>query len=631
MARPSKKQLLQKYQARVKNAERWRRDDEHLDATWARMIDLYRGRHFPDEYMTKDMIVVNMAKATVDVIVPSVIITHPKVTVTPNNDQMLLPAAIAEQVVNYEWQHNNFKKPVAVAVKDSLIIGIGWVKVGWRYREGQAPLSAEEQAQEYEQMDAQANMVAQQNPAIADKLPTPQELQDAVPTQQTVVLEDRPFVERVSPFDIQVDPNATCMDDVAWIAQRIVRPLEEAKKDELYKPSARAKLQADGVFATDRDKDSSPRQGQDIELCTVWEFYDVKKNWLCVFSCDSEEFLVDPQPMPYAFGHPFEPLFNYQVPDKFYSMGDLEAIEPLQLELDKTRSQMMAARKKMGRKYVYRESAFGPEGIGLLSSDRDNVMVPIIEDTIEIGQAIQPLPQSQLDPQAYEYSQTIEQDMDRVSGISEYMRGVTPDTVQTATAVSQMASAADARAQLKLAEVEDFISRVSRKLVMLNQQFLEGDKVIRVVGPEGQVGWLQYNKDDITGEFDFVVEAGSTQPKNDQVRSQQAMTLLTSMMPLLGTVIEPASFAAYIMREMGVKRPEQFLIPMGGMAYMQSQQPQQAQEGQAGAEAQQPNAGPPSVTPPSTSQGTPIDPQVMAMLQSNPGNAGMSQMQGTAA
>ena len=44
--------------------------------------------------------------------------------------------------------------------------------------------------------------------------------------------------------------------------------------------------------------------------------------------------------MPYAYGQPFVMLRNYDVPDYFYPMGDLEAIESLQLELDKTRSQI---------------------------------------------------------------------------------------------------------------------------------------------------------------------------------------------------------------------------------------------------------------------------------------------------
>jgi hypothetical protein len=289
---------------------------------------------------------------------------------------------------------------------------------------------------------------------------------------------------------------------------------------------------------------SEPHKGMDVELTTVWEFYDVKKNWLCVFGQDCDEFLVAPEPMPYAFGQPFEPIMNYTVPDRFYPMGELEAVEPLQQELDKVRSQMMEARKKFGRKYVYRESAFGPQGLDALKSDSDNVMVPVIEDQTPLEQTIIPLPQGQLDPQAYQYSDIIEMDMDRVTGINEYMRGPGPQNTRTATEASIIQDAANARAAAKLAEVEDFISRIARKLVMLNQQYLEGEQVLRIAGPNGAMAWVPYNRDDIAGEFDFGVEAGSTQPKNDSARAQQAVAAMTTFGPLMGTVINPVAFTA---------------------------------------------------------------------------------------
>ena len=61
---------------------------------------------------------------------------------------------------------------------------------------------------------------------------------------------------------------------------------------------------------------------------------------MCTFALDSDDtdnesgFLIKPRPMPYAKGHPFEMLRNYEVADHFYPIGDVEQIEPLQLELE---------------------------------------------------------------------------------------------------------------------------------------------------------------------------------------------------------------------------------------------------------------------------------------------------------
>ncbi len=111
---------------------------------------------------------------------------------------------------------------------------------------------------------------------------------------------------------------------------------------------------------------------------------------MAVFSDSGDDgFLVDPVPQPYKFGHPFVMLRNYEVPDTFYTMGELEAIEGLQQELDKTRSQMMNDRKKYKRKYLYDARAFGPEAISALQSTRENAMVKV-NDGVELGDLLGP-------------------------------------------------------------------------------------------------------------------------------------------------------------------------------------------------------------------------------------------------
>ena len=101
-----------------------------------------------------------------------------------------------------------------------------------------------------------------------------------------------------------------------------------------------------------------------------------------------DEFLVDPTPMPYAYGQPFVMLRNYDVPDYFYPMGDLEAIESLQLELDKTRTQLVNARKRYARKYLYHERSFGPEGREALASDQDGRLVPVVEENKPLSETV---------------------------------------------------------------------------------------------------------------------------------------------------------------------------------------------------------------------------------------------------
>ena len=63
------------------------------------------------------------------------------------------------------------------------------------------------------------------------------------------VLDDRPFIERVSPFDMYVDPDARTIEDMRWIAQRIRRPVADVRVDKRYSPKYRKEAQASSTHS----------------------------------------------------------------------------------------------------------------------------------------------------------------------------------------------------------------------------------------------------------------------------------------------------------------------------------------------------------------------------------------------
>jgi hypothetical protein len=69
---------------------------------------------------------------------------------------------------------------------------------------------------------AETDMFGAENaPILAGGLPSDESelMASMVPQTSMSVVEDQPFVERISPFDMYVDPEATCMADAKWIAQ----------------------------------------------------------------------------------------------------------------------------------------------------------------------------------------------------------------------------------------------------------------------------------------------------------------------------------------------------------------------------------------------------------------------------
>jgi hypothetical protein len=356
------------------------------------------------------------------------------------------------------------------------------------------------------------------------------------------------------------------MSDIKWIAQRIRRPLKDVKKDKRYNAAARQEASPSHYSKWSVDDwrgNLRPRRGDnpDDSYVEIWEWYDIDRNTMSVFCDGTDKFLVNPTKIPFAYGHPFVMIRNYDIPEHFYPMGELEAIEPLQQELNQTRTQMMNHRKRFSRKWLYKESAFDADGRAALESDEDNVMVPVISEE-SIGNVVGPMPAVISPPEFYNQSSLISGDIDRVSGVSEYMRGGLPEIRRTATEAGIIQDNANARSSEKLAIIELSIAEIAKRLIMLAQQYLTGEQAVRIQGSEAEPLWLEFDKDYIKGEFDFEVEGGSTQPVNESFRRQMAMQVVDAMAPFASAgIIDMPKLANYVLQYgFGIRSAASFIV-----------------------------------------------------------------------
>ena len=538
MARKSNSEILGNYRKSLDASRKWL-DDASYHNLWNRMINLYRGKHYKGQ-TEYDRMLVNVAFATINVLYPSVSIGRPKIVVSPRTLEDADKAIISEAVVNYWWEHYNCQEEFQLAVRDFLILGHGWVKSGYRFVE-------EEQQVEYS----------------SDDLASPDRPESGVESKM-VIKEDRPFIERVDPFMMYVDAEGTSMKDIRWIAQKIRRPLKEVQNDKRFDYAARQEVTGSSFAKYLPNGQQSPGLYSNYQYCDIYEFYDIEKGTMCVFSDGGDKFLVKPTEIPYAFGHPFTMLRNYDIPNYFYPMGELEAIEPLQYELNETRTQMMNHRKRYSRKYLFKESAFDDFGRQALASDEDNAMVPVKGDE-NLGNVVAPMPALINPPDFYNQSSLIINDMDRVSGVSDYQRGVVPEVRRTATEASILQGAADSRAAEKLTIIERSIASIAYRLIKLAQQFMTEEQTVRVVDKPGQWAWVNFDRDYIDGEFDFTVEAGSTVPMNESFRRQMALQVVDAMAPFAQAgVVSLERLARFVLETgFGVKDVDSFIQSPG--------------------------------------------------------------------
>jgi hypothetical protein len=609
----------------LKRSKKWRASKHYqYDDQWRRYIDLYQGKMY-DEDNDVDQLTVNMIFATKNVMAPAVAINNPRFVVNARKPDNAPQAVITEEVLNYLWRTHKYQSEFRLAVDDWLLIGHGWLKVGYKFvkePKEKTPDGSASSAGSGEGLNNRTPKGTGTVPGLEhwgktwdsseNAKPTSSvgagingdELEEGIDDREDVegnveselnVDDDRPFLERISPFDMYVDPDARHPKEMRWIAQRTWRAVADVHVDSRYSATNRKRVSGsswsrwDGGEGQDARSAGEKADKGSVTFAEVIEFYDIKRKKVCTFATQDDEssmddgFLIKPQKMPYAFGHPFVMLRNYEVPDHFYPLGDVGQIESLQLELNETRNQMLNYRKKFRRAWVYSEDRFDRKGVQALESDVDNVMIPVMGDA-DPSTAIAPVPTVITPPEFFDQSAMITNDLDRVSGVSDYQRGAQTAIKRTATEAAMIQDAANARAQDRLAKVESILAEVAERVIGLMQQFLTGEQTARIVTMPVK-GWINYDPSRIAGQFDYEVVGGSTEPQNETFRRQSAMQLadISSLFMQAGVVNAPALFQELLQKGFGIKDASRFI--------QQQPPPEQAPPPAGGA----PGAGPPDM------------------------------------
>jgi len=618
----SQSEYLSFCQNELRRSKRWRESKQttNYDGEWRRFVDLYQGKHY-DAKNNVDQLTVNLIFATINVMAPAIAISNPKFNVNPRNPQSGPQALIAEEVLNYIWRTHHFQRDFRLAVLDMLICGHGWLKAGYKATK----------PKEVKNTDLDLNAeIESVTEGVDDREDIPGNSETEMSFHSD---EDRPYLERISIFDMFVDPDARHPKEMRWIAQRTWRPVSDVKVDSRYSATQRSRASGSTYSRWNYGESDARRSGEHpdkgaVSFCEVIEFYDIRKGKVSTFIADGQGssksknsppsartsgFLIKPSEIPYSFGHPFVMLRNYEVPDHFYPIGDVAQIESLQLELNETRNQMLNYRKKFRRAWVYAKDLFDRQGIQALESDEDNVAIPVMGDG-NPASAISPVPPAITPPEFFDQSAMISSDLDRVSGVSDYQRGGNAGMKRTATEAAMIQDASNARAQDRLAKIENILSECGEKIVQLMQQFTTEEKVARIVTMPVR-GWFPYKPRDVQGQFDFDVVGGSTEPQNESFRRQSALQIadVSAMFASSGVVNMPNLYMKLLRDGFGIKDAER---------YVQQQPPPPG--GPGGPPPGMPPGGPggpPPGMPPGGPGGAPTEltPETFAMLAAEQG------------
>ena len=408
----------------------------------------------------------------------------------------------------------------------------------------------------------------------------------------------RPSVEWVSPYDVWIDPTASSVRDARWVCQRVWRTVEEVHNDKSYKKNVREVLQG-SVYEKDRHRSSwgSARDGRNTggaeHLVDIYEFWDIQRNLMGVFSDTSSGYLIDPIDWPYT-EQPFEMLELYRVPGEIYGLGEVQPLLTLENEADATRTQMMENRRNTVPKFLVNGTLLNDDNQAQLESPEPGAAIVIDGATAPLKEAVVPLQLNSVPSDLYRMFTIIREDMNRLSALDDVQRGADGEIRKSATEAAIRHREAQGRSAEKSRTVERAVARVAMRMIGMAQQLLRKDVAVRLLGPklgEQTNATLTVGREMLLAgeEFDFSVELGSAGVRDESSMRQEALLLFQTLSPLFGTIVDPKPLVEDILRAYNKPELERYFI---------AEQPQQQQPQQPQPQPQQQPALPPGGPPP---------------------------------
>lgn len=491
---------------RIRRAKKYR--DQIKDKQgWDSNLDAYKG-----DYKINSQIVkappINIAFGYVDTGIAKMYARDPYFSVNASRGSTIERAHLLERVINWLKKEIKLKNEIERVIRDSLIAGHGWIKVGFAGEIGEKPVDTNDETK-----------------GMAETFDKGEVFAKFVPWEDIL-------------FDVTLcsDPPYDC----PWIAHRIVKPIQDWKNSKLYdwpediKPNL-STIQPDGKKIDEKLKDS------DTDLFEVWEIHDTITNKIYAVAENCDQFGREDENTAEMRGLPFSMLKFNPVPKEPYPIADLTIIMPQILERIKLRGAQLNHIKRWSRQMSIEKGSMSPEEIDKFTNGIDGAVTQR-----EKGSAPpMPIQYAPLQEEIFVLDQLIQKDMDTSIGQNEVDRGAPAPggSKKTKYELQEQQQGSASRNQKRQDKLEDFLGEVASKLVALMKQFYDTPRYVAITGmtiaevtdkmglgtdnvePNGIV----FTKEDIQGEFDIEVKAGTTLPLNKEQRLRIIEGLLETL------------------------------------------------------------------------------------------------------
>lgn len=547
--------------------EKAEQNQSELFKEWRKNYEVYLGK--PDETRVgrrsrkadddwRSRLYVKHAFQQIETLLPEFLVEDPNFEVIARERDDEGKAATVQKLLDYQLDRDRYSEKRMAAVKKAIIFGACPIKITWAYDQRRMrvrnPITDEERAE------------VMLDPTLSDEeretLLKPYIWAD-------VTVRDDPSMIVVDPFDFFWDPAATTLDDASWVMHRSWLSDEQllAKEkaglytgiSELLKDSGGGESKSsgwgwDGVkrLLNERQEEAEAKRGDRHEVIEKWS-----RDKLVVMV--DRKIIARDVPNPYWHGQlPFVMAITQPDIDSMTGLSEVWSIKSIQeaiwyihnaqndaLALTLDPPIALDDRDPRLKEFLMRP------GARLFTSNPTGAFKPI-----DIGQA-------------NAYASGAEGDrlrglMELVTGINAAVSGTSNEGTATEAAMNLRQS--KSRIALKVANVDSSFARAAEQFIQLDQQFVDDDRVFRIVGDSAE--WGEATPDDIAGAFDVRPRNSSDRTVKELAR-EQSLNLLNALAQFIpyGLNFWPLVDKAAVAHDLtpGALRPEQGAMPAAPM------------------------------------------------------------------
>lgn len=369
-----------------------------------------------------------------------------------------------------------------------------------------------------------------------------------------------PWFLRVSPGHFIVPAGLDDIDSSRWVAQWIRRPLADVKADSRLRETSQ-------LGPTSRPTEQSKQGTSEEEPVDMVDLYQVRDKKtrkvfvLAPYATDKilyygdDDLQVDGN-FPY-----FTVSFN-EDDEYFWGISDVKVLEPLQLELNETRTQIMKHRRMSLVKILAKIGAISePESSKLVDED----VCPVVQVQGDPRTDIVFREGSNIPEDLFRSYELTKGDAREAVGFSrnqfgEYRPG-SGDTTATEAQIVKMAS------EIRVDERRDMLADMLVDIVTHMHTIIfsrwQEEQVIDIMGPNGMPVWVRFKPDMLrNGAYEVKVDPDTSVPETKQMREAKAIQMYQLFRE--DPMIDPIKLRRYLLHELhGTSFDDLLFIPQG--------------------------------------------------------------------